>query len=66
MKRKPSFIVLEDLKVRGMMKNRHLSSAIFLLQNESDRIYRCEYGMELDRDLNAAINLKNAAEYEIA
>ena len=27
-KRKPSFIVLEDLNVRGMMKNRHLSKAI--------------------------------------
>ena len=31
-----------------------------------DRIYRCECDMELDRDLNAAINLKNATEYEIA
>ncbi|MBR5914800.1 MAG: transposase, partial [Selenomonadaceae bacterium] len=31
-----------------------------------DRIYRCECGLELDRDLNAAINLKNAPEYEIA
>ena len=27
-KRKPSFIVLEDLNVTGMMKNRHLSKAI--------------------------------------
>ena len=27
-KREPSFIVLEDLNVRGMMKNRHLSKAI--------------------------------------
>ena len=27
-KRKPSFIVLEDLNVSGMMKNRHLSRAI--------------------------------------
>ncbi|MBR1396425.1 MAG: transposase, partial [Selenomonadaceae bacterium] len=27
-KRKPSFIVLEDLNVRAMMKNRHLSKAI--------------------------------------
>ncbi len=27
-KQKPSFIVLEDLNVRGMMKNRHLSKAI--------------------------------------
>ena len=27
-KRKPSFIVLEDLNVSGMMKNRHLSKAV--------------------------------------
>ncbi len=27
-KRKPSYIVLEDLNVKGMMKNRHLSKAI--------------------------------------
>ena len=108
MRRKPSFIVLEDLNVRGMMKNQHLSRAIaaqrffyFRLKLTTkakqlgievrivdrfypsskkcsqcgrikrdlklgDRIYRCECGMELDRDLNAAINLRNAQEYEIA
>ena len=107
-KRKPSSIVLEDLNVRGMMKNRHLSRAIaqqrfsyfrlkltikakergievrivdrFYPSSKTcsrcgkikrdlklrDRIYRCECGFELDRDLNAAINLKNAREYEIA
>ena len=27
-KRKPSFIVLEDLNVKGMMKNRHLAKAV--------------------------------------
>jgi len=27
-KRKPSFICIEDLNVRGMMKNRHLSKAV--------------------------------------
>lgn len=32
----------------------------------NDRIYRCECGLELDRDLNAAINLRNAPEYEPA
>lgn len=108
MKREPSFIVLEDLNVRGMMKNRHLSRAIaaqrfFYLRTKltnkakekgievrivdrfypsskkcsqcgriktdlklKDRVYRCECGLELDRDLNAAINLKNATEYKIA
>ena len=106
--REPSFIVLEDLNVRGMMKNRHLSRAIaaqrlsyfrikltakakhlgievrivdrFYPSSKKcsrcgrikrylklrDRIYRCECGFELDRDLNATINLKNAVEYEIA
>ena len=108
MKQEPSFIVLEDLNVRGMMKNRHLSKAIAAqrlsylrtkLTNKAkekgievrivdrfypsskkcsqcgrikkdlklkDRVYRCECGLELDRDLNAAINLKNATEYKIA
>ena len=107
-KRKPSFIVLEDLNVRGMMKNRHLSKAIaaqrlsyfrtkltakakeygiavrivdrFYPSSKKcskcgrikkdlklkDRIYHCECGFEIDRDLNAAINLKNATEYKIA
>ena len=101
MKREPSFIVLENLNVRAMMKNRHLSRAIaaqrfsyfrmkltikakqrgievrivdrFYPSSKKcsqcgriksdlklkDRIYRCECGLELDRDLNAAINLKN-------
>ena len=107
-RRKPSFIVLEDLNVSGMMKNRHLSRAIaaqrffhFRLKLTTkakqfgievrivdrfypsskkcsccgrikrdlklrDRIYSCECGLELDRDLNAAINLKNAVEYKLA
>jgi putative transposase len=108
MKREPSFIVLEDLNVRGMMKNRHLSRTIaaqrfFYFRTKltikskergievrivdrfypsskkcsscgriksdlklKDRTYRCECGLELDRDLNAAINLRNASKYEIA
>ncbi len=108
MKQEPSFIVLEDLNVRGMMKNRHLSKAIAAqrlsylrtkLTNKAkekgievrivdrfypsskkcsqcgriktnlklkDRIYHCECGFEIDRDINAAINLKNATEYKIA
>ena len=107
MEREPSFIVLEDLNVRGMMKNRHLSRAIAtqrfsyfrkkLTQKArgrgievrivdrfypsskkcsqcgrikadlklKDRVYRCECGLELDRDVNAAINLRNARKYEV-
>ena len=104
-KRKPSFIVLENLNVRGMMSNRHLSKAVqeqgfseFRRQIEyksewagikviiadrfypssktcivcgsvkknlrlSERIYRCENcGNEIDRDLQAAINLKRYGE----
>ncbi|MDD3225597.1 MAG: transposase [Clostridium sp.] len=32
----------------------------------SDRIYKCSCGLNIDRDLNAAINLANAKEYKIA
>lgn len=108
-KNKPEYITIEDLNIKGMMKNRHLSKAIAQqnfyyfktkLQKKckqlgielrivsrwypssktcaccgnikkdlklSDRVYICEEcGYEKDRDLNAAINLKNAKEYTIA
>ena len=100
-KTKPAYIVIEDLNISGMMKNKHLSHAIaeqklyeFSKQLEykclwygvelikadrfypssklcsccghvkkdlrlSDRVYRCECGNVIDRDLQAAINLKN-------
>ena len=103
-KRKPSFICIEDLNVKGMMKNRHLSKAVqqqcfgeFRRQIEyksawnnipvifadrffpssklcsccgnikkdlklSDRIYKCECGNEIDRDYQAALNLKRYGE----
>ncbi|NGU53819.1 transposase, partial [Clostridium perfringens] len=32
----------------------------------SDRVYNCDCGLIIDRDLNASINLKNAKEYKIA
>ena len=99
-KREPSFICIEDLNVKGMMKNRHLSKAIqqqcfgeFRRQIEyksawnnisviiadrffpssklcsccgtikkdlklSDRVYKCECGNVIDRDYQAALNLK--------
>lgn len=98
--RKPRFICIEDLNVRGMMKNKHLSKAVqnqgffeFRKQLEykceakgiqlitadrfypssklcsccgnikkdlklSDRIYKCECGNIIDRDFQAALNLK--------
>jgi putative transposase len=99
--RKPMFIVLEDLNVKGMMKNKHLSRAIqeqclyefnrqiqyksswnnikFIEADRyfpssklcsvcgcinknlklSDRIYICpDCGNEVDRDYQAALNLK--------
>ncbi|MDK0787579.1 transposase [Clostridium perfringens] len=107
-KQKPSYITIEDLNVKGMMKNKHLSKAIasqkfFEFKTKltvkckenhielrivdrfypssktcsncgkvkkdlklSDRIYKCDYGFTIDRDLNASINLKNAKEYKIA
>lgn len=99
-KRKPSFICMEDLNVSGIMKNKHLSKAVqqqcfyeFRKQIEyksawnnipvviadrffpssklcsccgrikkdlklSDRIYKCECGNIIDRDYQAALNLK--------
>ena len=107
-KTKPSYITIEDLNVKGMMKNRCLSKAVasqkfyefrtklkakcdengielrvadrFYPSSKtchhcgsvrknlklSDRIYRCECGYVADRDLNAAINLKDAKTYRIA
>ena len=99
-KRKPSFICMEDLNVSGMMKNRHLSTSVqqqglyeFRRQIEyksdwnhipviiadrffpssklcsccghvktdlklSNRIYKCECGNTIDRDVQASLNLK--------
>ncbi|MGI8256783.1 RNA-guided endonuclease InsQ/TnpB family protein [Blautia difficilis] len=107
-KAKPSYITIEDLNVKGMMKNRCLSKAVasqkfyefrtrlkakcdengielrvadrFYPSSKtchhcgsvrknlklSDRIYRCECGYVADRDLNAALNLKDAKTYKIA
>ena len=107
-KTKPSYITIEDLNVKGMMKNRHLSKAVasqkfyefrIKLQakcNEngielrvvdrwypssktchccknikkdlrlSDRIFKCDCGYIEDRDLNAALNLRDAMTYEVA
>ena len=104
-KREPSFIALEDLNVKGMMKNKHLSKAIqeqglyefkhkisykaewnnvkiievprFFPSSKtcsycgsykgnlklSERTYKCEScGIELDRDYNASLNLKQYGE----
>jgi putative transposase len=100
-KTNPEYIVIEDLNVMGMLKNKHLSKAIqeqnfyeFKRQLDykckwygveliiadrfypssktcsscgnvkkdlklSDRVYKCEKcGLEIDRDLNASINLR--------
>lgn len=107
-KTKPSFITIEDLNVKGMMKNKHLARSVanqnFHLFKTSlinkckewnielrmvdrffpsskmcsccgeikkdlklkDRTYKCENcGSVIDRDKNAAINLKNAKKYKI-
>jgi len=107
-KTKPEYITIEDLNIRGMMKNRHLSKAIaqqmfykfkeYLIRKckqfkielrvadrfypssktcsccgtikkdlkLKDRTYICpECGAELDRDLNAAINLKRLDAYTV-
>ena len=98
-KTKPNRVVIEDLAVSNMMKNKHLSDAIrkqgfseFRRQLEykcnfrgiklvvadrfypsskscsqcgkikkdlklKDRVYKCSCGLNIDRDLNASINL---------
>ena len=106
---KPRFITIEDLNVKGMMKNRHLAKAVadqrfFSLREKlgrkskiigielrivdrfypssktcnscghikkdlklKDRTYICEEcGHIEDRDLNAALNLRDAREYRTA
>ena len=51
LKQKPSFIVIEDLNVKGLMKNRHLSKAISQAQWYASRLFlqgQCEkLGIEL-------------------
>lgn len=106
-KRKPSFICIEDLNVSGMMKNKHLSKAIqqqgfyeFRRQLEykarecsipviiadrffpssklccacgsikidltlRDRTYHCTCGNVIDRDYQAAVNLKVYGENQL-
>ena len=104
-KTKPYRVVIEDLNIKGMMKNKHLSDAIrkqgfyeFKRQLEykckfrgielvvadrfypssktcsqcgeikkdlklKDRVYKCNCGLTIDRDLNASINL---SKYKLA
>ena len=51
LKRKPSFIVIEDLNIKGLMKNKHLSKAISQAQWYASRLFlqhQCEkLGIEL-------------------
>ena len=96
---RPRAVIIEDLNVKGMVKNHHIAQAVsdasfyeFRRQLEykgnwygtevyvidrfypssktcsncgaihqdlklSDRIFKCECGLEIDRDLNAAINI---------
>lgn len=107
-KANPEYIVIEDLNVSGMMKNKHLARAVqeqklyeFRRQLEykcqwygvrlviadmffpssktcsqcgrvkkdlklSERIYHCDCGLHIDRDLNAAINLREYGRIRLA
>ncbi|KZE03045.1 transposase [Bacillus mycoides] len=106
-KTKPTFITVEDLNVKGMMKNKHLSKAVakqcfytfqtwLLAKCEeygielrqvdrfypssklcsccgqkkvdlklSERVYECDCGNVIGRDLNASINLLQTKKYTI-
>lgn len=99
-KTKPEYIVVEDLNVSGLLKNKYLAksvqeqklsefvsileykcrwNSITLIKCDrwfpssklcsncgeikkglklSERVYRCDCGLNIDRDLNAAINLR--------
>lgn len=103
----PQFITIENLNIKGLMKNKHLSNAfqqvglgyvvewlkhkchqygIELRQVDrfypssqlcsqcnqrqpmplNKRVYRCNHcGLEMDRDINASINLKQAKDYTV-
>ena len=105
---KPAYIAIEDLNVRGMIKNKYLSKAVsnqkfyefrakltakcmehgielrivnrFYPSSKTchhckcikrdlklkDRIYSCACGYVTDRDLNAALNLRDTDCYKIA
>ena len=108
-KQKPRFITMEDLNVKGMMKNKHLAKAVaaqrfnliltklkrkaqiigiefrtvdrFYPSSKTchtcghtnkglklkDRVYICpKCGYTEDRDFNAALNLRDAKEYQVA
>ena len=108
-KAKPSYITIENLNVKGMMKNRHLSKAVanqkfYEFRTKlsakckgngielrivdtwypssktchrcgnlkadlklSDRVFKCPHcGTVIDRDLNAALNLRDAKVYVVA
>jgi len=106
-KTKPAFITIENLQVKNMMRNRHLSKAIqqqsfyqfkLLLTQAckslgielrevstwypsskmcsscgvinrnlklSDRQYICDCGLNIDRDINSSLNLKQAVDYKV-
>ena len=103
----PQYITIENLNIKGLMKNRKLSNAfqqvglgyftdylrVKCIEYEvelrqvsrwypssqicsdcgnrkkmplSERVYKCENcGLEMDRDLNASINLKQTKEYTV-
>ncbi len=62
-KRQPRFISLEDLNVSGMMKNKHLSKVVQRQGfYEFRRQIEYECGNVIDRDYQAALNLKKYGE----
>ena len=107
-KTKPAYITIEDLNIRGMMKNRYLAKAVASQDFSrfrqrlawkcringielritdrwypssktchacgkrkkdlklSDRVFTCSCGYREDRDLNAALNLRDALEFVTA
>lgn len=54
LKRKPSFIVIEDLNVKGLMKNKHLSKAISKAQWYQSRVFLQQQCKKLGIELRLA------------
>ena len=54
LKQKPRFIVIEDLKVKNLMKNKHLSNAIFKSQWYTSRVFLLNQCNKLGIELRLA------------
>ena len=62
LKQKPRFISIEDLNIKGLIKNKHLSKTISKAQWYRSRLFLQN---QHDRDVNASINIENCYDYTV-